>query len=145
MSLVQLQSNDGEVFAVDVEVAEQSRTIRALLQSSPLHREGEIVPLPQVNADILRKVIEWCTYHKNDAASPPVADEGNGGTRAVVCSWDADFMNVDTKTFFDIILAAYHLDIKGLLDMTCERVASMIKGHSPEEQLKLINIQVERL
>ena len=34
---------------------------------------------------------------------------------------------------FDLILAANFLDIKPLLDVTCEAVAMMIKGKTPEE------------
>ena len=34
---------------------------------------------------------------------------------------------------FELILAANYLDIKSLLDLTCAKVASMIKGKNTEE------------
>ncbi|KAF8742588.1 hypothetical protein HU200_013592 [Digitaria exilis] len=37
-------------------------------------------------------------------------------------------------------MAANYLDIKGLLDLTCQTVADMIKGKSPEEVRKTFNI-----
>merc|ERR1712032_1721049 len=40
----------------------------------------------------------------------------------------------------EIILAANYLDIKSLLDLTCAKVASMIKGKNTEEIRKQFNI-----
>jgi len=46
----------------------------------------------------------------------------------VVSEWDATFVEVDQETLFELILAANYMDIKPLLDLTCAKVASMIKG-----------------
>ncbi|CAN1337772.1 SKP1-like protein 1, partial [Linum perenne] len=51
--------------------------------------------------------------------------------------WGTDFAKVDQATLFDLILAANYLNIKDLLDLTCQTVADMIKGKSPEEIRKL--------
>ena len=37
--------------------------------------------------------------------------------------------------------AANYLNIKGLLDLTCQTVADMIKGKTPEEIKKILNIR----
>ncbi|KAI4966194.1 hypothetical protein ZWY2020_042040 [Hordeum vulgare] len=52
-------------------------------------------------------------------------------------SFDAEFVKVDQNTLFDLILAANYLDIKGMLDLTCQTVAEMIKGKTVEEIMKL--------
>merc|ERR1712109_267376 len=58
----------------------------------------------------------------------------------VVASWDADFVDVDHELLFELILAANYMDIKPLLDLSCAKVASMIKGKTPEEIRKTFNI-----
>merc|ERR1712111_210696 len=113
MPSIQLQSSDGEVFKVDTGIAKQSVTIKTMLEDLGIEEDDEeVVPLPNVNAAILKRVIQWCSYHK-----------------------------VDQGTLFELILAANYLDIKGLLDVTCKTVANMIKGKTPDEIRKTFNIK----
>merc|ERR1711992_65062 len=135
MPTIKLQSSDGDIFPVDVEIAKQSVTIKTMLED-----EEELVPLPNVNAAILKKVIQWATYHKDDPP-PPEDDENKEKRTDDISSWDADFLKVDQGTLFELILAANYLDIKGLLDVTCKTVANMIKGKTPEEIRKTFNIK----
>lgn len=138
---IKLQSSDGEIFDIDVEIAKQSVMIKTMLEDLGMDEgEEEPVPLPNVNAAILRKVIQWCTYHKDDPP-PPEDDENKEKRTDDICSWDTEFLKVDQGTLFELILAANYLDIKGLLDVTCKTVANMIKGKTPEEIRKTFNIK----
>ena len=142
MPNIQLQSSDGEIFKVDVEIAKQSVTIKTMLEDLGMDDAGEeeVVPLPNVNAAILKKVIQWAQYHKDDPP-PPEDDENKEKRTDDISSWDSDFLKVDQGTLFELILAAKYLDIKGLLDLTCKTVANMIKGKTPEESRKTFNIK----
>jgi len=141
MPNIKLQSSDGEIFEVDVDVAKLSVTIKTMLEDLGMDEEDdEAIPLPNVNAAILKKVIQWCTYHKEDP--PPPEDDDNREKRTDdIPSWDIEFLKVDQGTLFELILAANYLDIKGLLDVTCKTVANMIKGKTPEEIRKTFNIK----
>ena len=55
-------------------------------------------------------------------------------------AWDLEFMEVDQGTLFELIKAANYLDIKGLLDVTCKKVAGMIKDLPIEVVRKMFNI-----
>ena len=68
MSTIKLQSYDGEIFQVDLEIARQSLTIKTMLEDLGITDDEETVPLPNVSADILKKIIEWATQHKDDPA-----------------------------------------------------------------------------
>ncbi|KAI4477531.1 hypothetical protein M0804_012648 [Polistes exclamans] len=159
MPNIKLQSSDGEVFEVDVDIAKCSVTIKTMLEDLGMDdEEEEAVPLPNVNSVILRKVLQWATYHKDDPP-PPEDDENKEKRTDDISSWDADFLKVvifiviyyiailteaykvDQGTLFELILAANYLDIKGLLDVTCKTVANMIKGKTPEEIRKTFNIK----
>merc|ERR1712141_837779 len=141
MPSIKLQSSDGETFPVDVDIARQSVTIRTMLEDLGMEEEeDEVVPLPNVNAAILKKVIQWCSFHRDDPP-PPEDDENKEKRTDDICSWDAEFLKVDQGTLFELILSANYLDIKGLLDVTCKTVANMIKGKSPEDIRKTFNIK----
>jgi len=136
---IKLKSSDGEVFEVDVEVAKQSVTIKTMLEDLGVGESNdEIVPLPNVNSTILKKVLLWANFHKNDP--PTIEDENRDKRTDDICSWDAEFLKVDQGTLFELILASNYLDIKGLLNVTCKSVANMIKGKTPEEIRKTFNI-----
>jgi len=142
MTVIKLQSSDKQVFEVDVEVAKASITIKTMLEDLGIEEDdSEVVPLPNVNSAILKKVIQWAEYHKDD---PPPAqeDEENRERRTDdITPWDQEFLKVDQGTLFELIQAANYLDIKGLLDVTCKTVANMIKGKTPEEIRKYFNIK----
>ena len=67
--------------------------------------EDEPVPLPNVNAAILKKVIQWCTYHKDD---PPTAEDDENKEKRTddICTWDVEFLKVDQGTLFELILVS---------------------------------------
>ncbi|XVE48847.1 hypothetical protein DITRI_Ditri01bG0034800 [Diplodiscus trichospermus] len=133
---IMLKSSDGEAFEVDEAVAVQSQTIKHMIEDDCADNE---IPLPNVTSKILSKVLEYCKKHV-DAAAAAATDKEKGADEELK-AWDADFVKVDQNTLFDLILAANYLDIKSLLDLTCQTVADMIKGKTPEEIRKNFNIK----
>jgi len=141
MNEIKLQSSDGEQFSVDVGVIRCSLTIKTMLEDLGMDEgDEEVIPLPNVNSAILRKVIQWANHHKDD---PPLPEDDENKEKRTddISSWDTEFLKVDQGTLFELILAANYLDIKGLLDVTCKTVANMIKGKTPEEIRKTFNIK----
>ena len=69
MPVIQLVSSDGEKFPVELDIIKQSVTIKTMLEDLGIDDDSnsEPVPLPNVEASILRKIIEWCNKHKDDA------------------------------------------------------------------------------
>lgn len=147
-SSIKLQSSDGEIFEIDIEVAKCSATIKTMLDDCGMgDGDDTVVPLPNVHSTILRKVLEWAEHHKKD---PKVAadaedmgkDKDKERRTDDISEWDTDFLKVaDQATLFELMLAANFVDIKGLMDVTCKTVANMMKGKTPAEIRQIFNVK----
>ncbi|XP_037423808.1 SKP1-like protein 1 [Triticum dicoccoides] len=136
--MVTLKSSDGEEFEVEEAVAMESQTIRHMIEDDCADNG---IPLPNVTSKILSKVIEYCNKHVQAKPADAAAAGAAAPDAEDLKNWDAEFVKVDQATLFDLILAANFLNIKGLLDLTCQTVADMIKGKTPEEIRKTFNIK----
>nr|POF03157.1 e3 ubiquitin ligase complex scf subunit sconc [Quercus suber] len=137
---IKLVSSDNVELECERKVAERSMLIKNMIED--LGSPGdEPIPIMNVSEAVLRKVLEWCSHHKNDPA-PSADDDADSRKKTTdIEEWDQKFMQVDQEMLFEIILAANYMDIKALLDVGCKTVANMIKGKSPEEIRKTFNIQ----
>ena len=145
MAAVTLISSDGEAFVVEPSVAQLSGTIKNILDDIEDPGNRVTIPIEPVSGGILAKVVEYCkkqaahekalqaitdTQSKEDKST---REESMKEEERQMKAYGKEFTTTDQKTLFDLILAANFLDIKPLLDVTCEAVAMMIKGKTPEE------------
>ncbi|XP_062716300.1 S-phase kinase-associated protein 1-like [Aedes albopictus] len=142
MPCIQLQSSEGEVFDVEVEIAKCSFTIKTMMESLGLEDGcGEVIPLTNVDSNILRKILQWANYHKDELQANPEDGQPIDRRTDNICEWDKEFMKIDNQTLFGLIKAANYLDIRGLVALTCKTVANMMKGKTENEIRKTFNIQ----
>ncbi|KAL6289662.1 hypothetical protein ACE6H2_007172 [Prunus campanulata] len=130
MKKITLKSDDGVTFKVEEAVAMQSQTIKHMVEDNCANGA---IPLPNVTSIILAKVIEYCKKHHEE--------DVDGENKEDIKNWDAGFVKVDQSILFDLILAANYLNIKSLLDLTCQTVADMINGKTPEVIRETFNIK----
>lgn len=128
--MIILKSSDGETFEVEETVALQSQTIRHMVEDECA---DSVIPLPNVKGTILSMVVEYCKKHVEAAAAAAGGDND-------VKNWDRDFVKVDQETLLDLLMAANYLNIKDLLELTCQATADMIKDKSPEEVRRIFHI-----
>lgn len=133
-------SKEGDIYKIPYSVAKMSELVKTMLDDDCDDGEAQEIPLPNVKAQVLAKVIEFCTHHKDDPMSEIEKPLKSADMKEVVQKWYADFINVEQVLLFELILAANYMDIKPLLDLTCATVASMIKGKTPEEIRQTFNI-----
>ncbi|VDK24470.1 unnamed protein product, partial [Taenia asiatica] len=96
---VKLVTSDEVTFDVDVE---QTTCLFSIVPLSSMlldvgpeaAGDDEPIPLQYVDSDILSKVIQWCTHHKDDA---PQQDQDGDRERQTddISSWDQEFLQVD--------------------------------------------------
>lgn len=141
MAKIKLLSADGEIFDVEREVISASTTIKNMMdQVDATSEDDEPIPLQNVNGSILKRVIQWAQYHRNDK-SDNAEDDQREKRSDDIGAWDSEFLKVDQGTLFELLLAANYLGIEGLLDAACKTVANQIRGKGPEEIRKTFNIQ----
>ncbi|XP_053681593.1 S-phase kinase-associated protein 1-like [Sabethes cyaneus] len=140
---IKLQSSDGEIFDTTVDIVKCSGTLKPVIEALGLNfTKEQFVPLPNVNAATLRKVLEWATYHKDDDPAPiEDADENREKWSDVICQWDQLFLRVDKITLYELTMTANDLDIKALLDTCCQTMANMLRGKTSEEMRQTFNIK----
>ena len=143
---VNLVSQEGDKFEVKKGAAAMSELVKTMLIDGDDEDEDEDeneqdIPLPNVKSAVLAKVIEFCNYHVTNGPMKEIEKPLKSANMAeVVGEWDANFVGIDQEMLFELILAANYMDIKSLLDLSCAKVASMIKGKTPEEIRNTFNI-----
>ena len=136
---VKLKTSDDQDRDMPYSVAKMNQTIATLIDDDCFEESDEGLPLSNVSAAVLDKVIEFCQHHKDD---PPLSEEQvEEKRREEITGWDADFVKVPQNELFELILAANFLDNQLLLDLTCKKVAHMIRGKTPDEIRKTFNIE----
>jgi len=129
---VTLSSSDDKSFTLPKDVALLSVTVGNMLNNISLSSEGggSAIPLTNLNGKTLEKVIEYCTYHKDNPVPPRSEDDYSVDN---ISEWDLKFIDVEIPFLFDLVLAANYLDITSLLDLGCKAIAKHIIGKSAEE------------
>eukprot|EP00750_Incisomonas_marina_P020371 INCI3986.1.p3 GENE.INCI3986.1~~INCI3986.1.p3 ORF type:complete len:197 (-),score=45.33 INCI3986.1:81-671(-) len=156
---ITLISKSGGKYEVAREVAQQSQLIRNIISTtdndgseggsvsgSGGSEEGASgnteVPVRVVEDDILAKVIQFMSHHHGN----PMADiekpiPSDNMEDIATDPFDRAFVDVGRETLFNLISAANFLDIPSLLDLTCAKVATMLKGKTPEQVKESFNIE----
>ncbi|KAG8709911.1 hypothetical protein FRC09_000403 [Ceratobasidium sp. 395] len=138
-----LITSDNEQFIVERDVLQRMQIFASQdVAWNPEPASEEPIPVPNVSSPVMRKVLEYCEYHRNDPLPSQRTDNDDPRRRQMfeIGEWDQKFIQVDREMLFEIILAANFLDIQDLLDVSCKTVAGLIKNKTPEEIRKLFNI-----
>ena len=136
--MITLVSSDGEKLQVTSKAAQRSQLVKGIIEDYPDDAE---VPLNNVKSNILKKIKEYLDHYQDTDPKEIERPLASQNYQECVDPWDFEFINVDLDLIFEIILAANYMDIKPLLELASSKVASIIKGKTPEEIRKTFNIQ----
>ncbi len=133
-----LYAKDGVNVSIPLDVAKVSITIKNMLEDlGEIVEMGEenSIPIPAVDGAILTKIFEFCEYiHNNPTELENLKTWLDDKTFTFpLPTWFNEYLNVDQKTMFEIILGANFLDIQSLLNMECKHVANIIRNKTPDE------------
>lgn len=125
---ITLVSSDGEKIQVSAKAAQRSVLIKGIIEDYPDDAE---VPLNNVKKEILKKVVEYLEHYK-DEEPKEIPKNLTNVYKENVSEFDFNFINVDLDMNFEILSAAFYLDIKSLIDLAASKIGSIIKGKAPE-------------
>ncbi|KAH7687494.1 S-phase kinase-associated protein 1 [Dioscorea alata] len=130
--MVTLVSSDEKEFEVEERVAKMSNLLKAMIEGGvSMNKPIRIVI---VSGDVLGTVLEYCEKHAK-------AGEGEE-QKAMMEEFDQEFMEkTNLDVLYGLMVASNYLEIEGLLELTTQRVADMIKGKKPEEIRELFGIK----
>ena len=139
---IELVSKDEKSFKVPEKEILMSGLIKDMLEE-PDEDETDIpvIPVPNVMSKPLEKVLKYCAHHWNNKADE-IEKPLKGKVEDVISDFDKQFLSeIDQELLIELIMAANYLNIQDLLNLTCAKVASMIKGKTPEEIRQMFNIE----
>lgn len=132
---------DGRIIEIPISICMMSGLIKEMVN---IEEEGETIeniPLPNVRYEMLSKAIEYLKYHENYPAIPIERPLKTTKINDLISAWDASFINLEHTVLFELIMTANYLDIKGLLELTCAKIASMIKDKSAVDIRKTFDVK----
>jgi len=112
--------------------------IKTTLEGDP---DATEVNLFHIEAPIVQKVIAYMTYHQTKEPRKIEKPLQSSNLRDLVDHFDAEFVDVDQETMFKLLLSANYMHINSLLNLVCAKVASLIKGKTPDQIRKTFNIR----
>ncbi|ODM90405.1 S-phase kinase-associated protein 1 [Orchesella cincta] len=144
---VMLESSDKGFILADIEIVQASPTIKELMAKLGWNaKEGgdcKAIKLSQVNFEVLKIIIEWLEYHRNDPYLPSTTRFTENPTN-VIEAWDEDFFRgLDTGRLMELILSAQYLELKGLEDVACKFMANLMIGKTAEQIGEILNIKCD--
>ena len=131
---ITLLSSDKEKIEISFKAVQRSVLVKWILEDYP---DDEVVSLNYIRSDILKKIKEYLIHYENEDPKEIERPLPSHNFKECVDEWDYNFINVDLKLIFEIILGANYMDIKPLIELGSAKIASIIKGNTTEEINKI--------
>ena len=135
---VKLITKDGQKIEIDRELIQRAVTIRGMIDDGSSEDD---IPLPEITKATMDQVIEFLKHLHEGNPGPDIEKPlRSNDLRDVTTEWFAKFIDLEDDSVQDIILAANFLDIKELLNLSCAKMGSVIRGLSIPDFRKRFNI-----
>jgi len=122
--------------------AKQSKLVANILEGDT---DATEIQVKQVDGSTLELIVKYLKHHKGkEPAEIAKPIRSVKMEKIVEDTWDAEYINALAKrALFQLILGANYMDCKSLLHLGCAKVATMIKGKSPEEIKQILGEEEE--
>merc|ERR1711964_696544 len=139
LTLISMPDDEGNTvkYSISRKAALMSNLVKNIVEGDKTAKEIEA---KKVSGPILNLIAEYLKHHDGkvpaEIAKPIRSVKME---KLVEDPWDAEYINKQTKkVIFQIILGANYMDIKSLLHLGCAKIATLIKGKTPDEIKKIL-------
>ena len=123
--MVSVTTSDGETMEVAKSTLDKSILLHGIIDENP----DDEIPLPSITAAIFKECIKYCEYIKDH--DPPQIEKPIRSTdmkEIVEDEWYVNFVGaLDKDQTIEVLLAAKYLDVPGLLNLTCAKLATQMR------------------
>jgi len=141
--MMRLITKENSILEVNEEAIKQkSKVIYSMLSNNEEDSDEDTELTVNVDEKTLRKIIEYVEHNHNKVRTIIEKPIKSVHMKDLTDEWNANFIDSfeDNEHIFNLINAADYLDINCLLDLSCAKVASIIKNKTPTEIRKTFNI-----
>ena len=138
--MITLVSSDGVKMQITAKAAKKSQFLKEIVEDNSDDIE---LPFNNIKSNVLKKIKEYLEHYQDTEPKKIEKPLASSNYQECVDAWDFEFINVDLDLLFEIINAANFIDIQPLIELGTSKIASLIKGKTPNEIRKLFNIQKE--
>ena len=136
--LIKIKSKEGEIFSLEEKILEKSKVLKELVNDYP----AQEIPLNEVDSKTFKKIIEYLKYYADKVPKEIKTPLENGDLKPLIPEFDFNFVSSLTlDECIDIVNAANYLDISGLVDLICVKLASEMINCDVEEARKKFGIE----
>ncbi|KHN72122.1 E3 ubiquitin ligase complex SCF subunit sconC [Toxocara canis] len=123
---VMLRTSDGEIVAADRNAIRHSQLIDGILEDLPKAGDAnsasaEPIPLAEVDAKTLKKVLEWCEHHKDDDQLTQKSNTEDEMYVEDIPEWDEQYFKMDDQMLFSVLLDVKQCRDTHFINMECMR------------------------
>ena len=135
---ITLISSSGISFLIGKRECEMSGLLQNMMEND---KEATSFFLENIKPQTLSKIVLYLKYRFVNPPSPIEKPLRSNKMEDIVDGWDAFFIDVGDEELFDLILASNYMNIPSLLDLSCAKVATYMKGKSAEQIRQRFNIE----
>ena len=146
MSLIKIQTSDLQFNTLREELYKYSEYLNNLVETSrdisSENEENLSIKLDNVDSSVFLKITDFLELYNNDPFKKIDKPLKSDDLSYCVGKEYINFLDtMEMELLFEVIKAANFLEIESLLDLTCAKVATMLKGKSVEEIRETFGIE----
>lgn len=121
--MINLVSEEGTKISASYEGLQSSTVLRDMIDNLS---KVDSIPVPKVNENTLRKIVDWGMFHASHDHTEP---------------FDRQFFDdMNEDSLLQLLLATFYLDMQELTDLGANRLAKLLEDKSDEEIMQIFNV-----